>query len=167
MSASRELPAPARRVMVVFALLAVGSLAIRIPELATWTWAQVATAIGLAATAAISEQFPVAFSHRTETENFSVTDALWVPVLILAPPSVLTVGVFLGTLVGHAFRRWSWFKVAFNACQFVVAITAAELVYQLFQRMFGFSTSFSLMTWVACVIAMSCYLAINEVGVGT
>src|SRR6185436_2706515 len=103
--------------------------------------------------------------HRTETENFSVTDALWVPVLILAPPSVLTVGVFLGTLVGHAFRRWSWFKVAFNACQFVVAITAAELVYQLFQRMFGFSTSFSLMTWVACVIAMSCYLAINELAV--
>jgi PAS domain S-box-containing protein len=151
--------------MVVFALLAVGSLAIRIPELATWTWAQVATAIGLAATAAISEQFTVAVSHRTETENFSVTDALWVPVLILAPPSVLTVGVFLGTLVGHAFRRWSWFKVAFNACQFVVAITAAELVYQLFQRMFGFSTSFSLMTWVACVIAMSCYLAINELAV--
>jgi len=151
--------------MVVFALLAVGSLAIRIPELATWTWAQVATAIGLAATAAISEQFTVAVSHRTETENFSVTDALWVPVLILAPPSVLTVGVFLGTLVGHAFRRWSWFKVAFNACQFVVAITAAELVYQLLQRMFGFSTSFSLMTWVACVIAMSCYLAINELAV--
>jgi PAS domain S-box-containing protein len=151
--------------MVGFALLAVGSVALRVPQLSTWSWQDVATALGLAVAAAVSEQFTVAVSHRTETENFSVTDALWVPALILASPSVLTVGVVVGTLAGHAFRRWSWFKVVFNASQFVVAITAAELVYALFVRAFDIPEPFVLMTWVACVAAMTCYLAINELAV--
>jgi PAS domain S-box-containing protein len=165
MSGYRELPAPARRVMVGFALLGLGSVAIRIPQLASWSWTEVVTALALAVAAAVSEQFTVAVSHQTETENFSVTDALWVPALILAPPSVLTVGVLVGTLAGHAFRRWSWYKVLFNASQFVVAITAAELVYALFVRAFSIPEAFVLMTWVACVVAMACYLTINELAV--
>ena len=165
MSGYRELPAPARRVMVGFALLALGSVAIRIPQLASWSWTEVVAAFALAVAAAVSEQFTVAVSHHTETENFSVTDALWVPALILWPPSVLSVGVLVGTLAGHAFRRWSWYKVLFNASQFVVAITAAELVYALFVRAFDIPEQFVLMTWVACVVAMACYLTINELAV--
>jgi len=165
MSGYRDLPAPARRVMIAFALLAAVCVAFRIPQLSSWSWHDWVTALGLAAAAAVSEQFTVAVSHRTETENFSVTDALWVPALILAPPSVLTVGVLLGSLVGHAFRRWSWFKIMFNASQFVVAITAAELVYALFVRAFSIPEPFVLMTWVACVVAMACYLTINELAV--
>jgi hypothetical protein len=99
--------------------------------------------------------------HRTEVENFSVTDAVWVPALILVSPSVLTLSVLLGSLAGHAYRRWAWYKVAFNAGQFVVAITVAEFVY----RLFDLPPSFSFMTCVACAVAMSCYFAINEISV--
>ncbi len=134
---------------------------LRVPEMRTWSWEDVAATAGLALAAALSEQFTVAMPHRTEVENFSVTDAVWVPALILVSPSVLTLSVLLGSLAGHAYRRWAWYKVAFNASQFVVAITVAEFVY----RRFDLPSSFSVMTWVACAVAMSCYFAINEISV--
>ena len=134
---------------------------LRVPEMRTWSWEDVAATAGLALAAALSEQFTVAMPHRTEVENFSVTDAVWVPALILVSPSVLTLSVLLGSLAGHAYRRWAWYKVVFNASQFVVAITVAEFVY----RRFDLPSSFSFMTWVACAVAMSCYFAINEISV--
>jgi PAS domain S-box-containing protein len=162
MSTFSELPGAARRLIFGFALLALVAVLVRIPEMRTWGPEELAAVLGLSLAAALSEQFTVAVSHRTETENFSVTDALWVPALILAPPGVLTVSVLLGTLAGHAFRRWDWYKVVFNASQFTLAITAAEVVY----HWFGLPVDeFSLLTWVACAIAMSCYFAVNELAV--
>ena len=161
MSSFRELPLSAR--LVIFGYVALGAFGVllRVPEMRTWSWEDVAATIGLALAAALSEQFTVAMAHRTEVENFSVTDAVWVPALILVPPSVLTLSVLIGSLVGHTYRRWAWYKVAFNASQFVVAITVAEFVYRLFDP----PSSFSLMTLVACAVAMACYFAINEVSV--
>lgn len=156
-----ELPRAARRLIIGYALLGLAALVPAVRDLGTWTWEEVAATLGLALAAGLSEQFTVAVAHRTETENFSVTDALWVPALILARPSVLTLSVVLGTLAGHAFRRWAWYKVVFNASQFVLAISAAELVY----RLFDLPPTFSLLTWVACALAMSCYFAVNELSV--
>lgn len=161
MSSFRELPPAARRIVVGYVALGALGVILRVPEMRTWSWEDVAATAGLALAAALSEQFTVAMKHRTEVENFSVTDALWVPALILLPPSVLTLSVLLGSLAGHAYRRWAWYKVAFNASQFVVAITVAEFVY----GRFDLPSSFSLMTWVACAVAMSCYFAINEISV--
>ena len=161
MSSFRELPRSARRVIVGYVALGAFGVLLRVPEMRTWSWEDVAATAGLALAAALSEQFTVAMPHRTEVENFSVTDAVWVPALILVSPSVLTLSVLLGSLAGHAYRRWAWYKVVFNASQFVVAITVAEFVY----RRFDLPSSFSVMTWVACAVAMSCYFAINEISV--
>ncbi len=161
MSSFRELPLSARLVVLGYVALGAFGVLLRVPEMRTWSWEDVAATVGLALAAALSEQFTVAMKHRTEVENFSVTDAVWVPALILVSPSVLTLSVLLGSLAGHAYRRWAWYKVAFNAGQFVVAITAAELVY----RLFDLPSSFSLMTCVACAVAMSCYFVINEISV--
>jgi PAS domain S-box-containing protein len=161
MSSFRELPISARLVVLGYVALGAFGVALRVPEMATWSWADVAATLGLAIAAALSEQFTVAMRHRTEVENFSVTDAVWVPALILVSPSVLTLSVLLGSLAGHAWRRWDWYKVVFNAAQFVVAITVAEFVYGLFDL----PSSFSLMTCVACAVAMACYFVINEISV--
>ena len=161
MSTFRGLPRAARRLIVCYGALALVAVLLRVPEVQRWTWQDVVAIAGLTLAAALSEQFTVAVSHRTETENFSVTDALWVPVLILSPPGVLTLSVVFGTLAGHTFRRWAWYKVVFNASQFVLSITAAELVYHLFDL----PPSFSLMTWVACALAMALYFAVNELSV--
>ena len=161
MSTFRDLPRAARRLIVAYSALAAVAVLVRVPEIRTWTWEDAVATAALALAAGLSEQFTVAVAHRTETENFSVTDALWVPALILAPSSVLTISVLLGTLIGHALRRWAWYKVAFNASQFVLAVTAAELVYHLFDL----PPAFSLMTWVACALAMSVYFVVNELSV--
>src|SRR4029453_7816485 len=161
MSSFRELPLSARLVILGYVALGAFGVLLRVPEMRTWSWEDVAATVGLALAAALSEQFTVAMKHRTEVENFSVTDAVWVPALILVSPSVLTLSVLLGSLAGHAYRRWAWYKVAFNAGQFVVAITAAEFVY----RLFDLPSSFSLMTCVACAVAMSVYFVINEISV--
>lgn len=161
MGTFRELPRAARRLIVCYGAIALVAVLIRVPEVRAWTWQEVVATAGLALAAGLSEQFTVAVAHRTETENFSVTDALWVPALILAPQSVLTFSVVLGTLAGHAFRRWAWYKVIFNASQFVLSITAAQLVY----HRFDLPPAFSLMTWVGCALAMSAYFAVNELSV--
>ena len=161
MSSFRQLPLSARLVVLGYVALGAFGVYVRVPEMRTWSWEDVAATVGLALAAALSEQFTVAMRHRTEVENFSVTDAVWVPALILVSPSVLTLSVLLGSLAGHAYRRWDWYKVAFNAGQFVVAITVAEFVYQ----RFDLPSSFSFMTCVACAVAMSCYFVINEISV--
>jgi PAS domain S-box-containing protein len=161
MSSFRELPLSARLVVLGYVALGAFGVALRVPEMETWSWADAAATLGLAIAAALSEQFTVAMRHRTEVENFSVTDAVWVPALILVSPSVLTLSVLLGSLAGHAWRRWNWYKVVFNACQFIVAITVAEFVYGLFDL----PSSFSFMTCVACAVAMSCYFVINEISI--
>ena len=161
MSSFRELPPSARRVILGYVALGAFGVLLRVPEMRTWSWEDVAATAGLALAGALSEQFTVAMTHRTEVENFSVTDAVWVPALILVSPSVLTLSVLLGSLAGHAYRRWAWYKVAFNASQFVVAVTVAEFVY----RQFDLPSTFGLMTCVACAVAMSCYFAINEISV--
>src|SRR5215204_1339285 len=161
MSSFRELPLSARLVIVGYVALGAFGVLLRVPEMRTWSWEDVAANAGLALAAALSEQFTVAMAHRTEVENFSVTDAVWVPALILVSPSVLTLSVLLGSLAGHTYRRWAWYKVAFNASQFVVAITVAEFVYRLFDP----PSSFGLMILVACAVAMACYFAINEISV--
>ena len=161
MGSFQDLPGNARRLILGFAFLASVAILVQVPEIRMWTGQEALAAALLALAAALTEQFTVSITHRTETENFSVTDALWVPALILAPGSVLIVSVLLGTVAGHAFRRWAWYKVVFNASQFVLAITAAQAVYHFFEL----PPEFTLMTWVACVLAMALYFTMNEVAV--
>src|SRR5262249_45196757 len=101
----------------------------------------------------------VKIAHRSEVENYSLTDALWVPALIFAPGSVLILGVWAGIIVGQTTRRWKWFKVAYNASQFVIAMAVARLVYGLF----GLEPTLTLMVWLATATAMLAYFTLNEV----
>ena len=85
MSSFRELPLSARLVILGYVALGAFGVLLRVPEMRTWSWEDVAATVGLALAAA-SEQFTVAMTHRTEVENFSVTDAVWVPRSHLGPP---------------------------------------------------------------------------------
>ena len=159
MDSIRDLPRNAQR--LIQAVVAGGSVCVlaRVPELAHWNRGDVFAWLGLSFACALLEQFTVAIPHEEETENYSLTDALWVPALVFAPPSVLTFAVFAGVLIGHGVRRWAWYKVAFNVGQFVVAVTAAELVYGLFRL----PPPITLMTWLAATVAMIFYFSLNEV----
>ncbi len=158
-----DLRPAARRLIVATVLLGAGALAIRIPDLGRWNLGDLLACVGLALAGALAEQFTVEIHHETENENFSLTDAIWVPALLLARPSVLTFAVLVGTVVGQSVRHWTGYKIAYNACQFVLAVTAAEAVYGLFHL----PHTLGLETWLAGAAAMLAYFCINETFIAT
>src|SRR6476661_1601816 len=158
MSEFMELPVRARAWIVAVWIAALILVAIRVPDLSTWTTEDVVACFALSAIAAILEQFTVRMSHGPEAENYSLTDALWVPTLIFAKPGVLTLAVLVGIAAGQLIRGWRWYKVAYNVAQFVISITVAEVVFSFFHV----SSTLSLMVWLAASIAMLAYFGLNE-----
>src|SRR2546427_1295363 len=157
MSEFMELPGRARAWIIAVWIAALILLAMHAPDLSSWKAEDVAAWFALSAIAAILEQFTVRMSHGPEAENYSLTDALWVPTLIFARSGVLTLAVLFGIAAGQLLRGWRWYKVAYNVAQFVVAISVAEVVFSFFHV----SSSLSLMVWLAASIAMPADFGLN------
>lgn len=153
-----ELPRRARTWMAVVWMTAVFLIAIHARDIGRWNIKDVFAWIGLSAVAAVLEQFTVKVSHGAEDENYSLTDALWVPVLIFARPGVLALAVLAGVTLGQIARRWAWYKVAYNVGQFVISVIVAQLVFDLFHL----TPALSLTVWLAATVAMLVYFAMNE-----
>ena len=151
------LPISARRLILSTAAAAVLILGVRLADAPSWTMKDVLAFAALTVGIAVAEQFSIPLRHRTETVNFSLTDALWAAALPLAQPSVLTFAVAVGVLVGHLARRWAPLKIAFNVSQFVVGITLAEMAFQAFRP----GTPLQPWTWTAVAISMSAYFLVN------
>ena len=158
MSEFLDLPTRARAWIATVWAAGIVLLAIHVPALLRWRGRDAAAWLALSALAAILEQFTVRMNHGPQTENYSLTDAIWVPALIFAPASVLILAVATGVLAGQVARQWRWFKVAYNIAQFVISITVAEIVFSLFHLPHGLS----LMVWLAATLAMLAYFALNE-----
>jgi PAS domain S-box-containing protein len=151
------LPISARRLILSTAAAAVLILGVRLADAPSWTIKDVLAFAALTVGIAVAEQFSIPLRHRTETVNFSLTDALWAAALPLAQPSVLTFAVAVGVLVGHVARRWAPLKIAFNISQFVVGITLAEMAFQALRP----GTPLQPWTWTAVAISMSAYFLVN------
>ena len=105
-----------------------GCLAIRLPEVARWTWAEVWTCLALVALSVALEQFQFRLPYGTSYQVFSLVDAVWVAALLAAPPSVLTVTVAAGMLLGQALQTRPLYRKAFNLGQHLVGITIAQVI---------------------------------------
>ena len=82
-------------------------VAIQLPSVARWDAPELFAWVGLTAVTALLEQFTVRIAHRSEVENYSLTDAFWVPALIFAPGErAHPVGVGAGIVIGQTTRRW-------------------------------------------------------------
>src|SRR5262245_24324841 len=112
MSGFRELPRRARWWISAVVVTGATLVATQLPSVARWNNQEFLAWVGLSAVTALLEQFTVKIAHRSEVENYSLTDAFWVPALIFAPGSVLILGVCAGIIVGQTTRRWKWVKVA-------------------------------------------------------
>jgi PAS domain S-box-containing protein len=150
-----------RRTRIYISAVVLGGAAIvalRLIDARRWHAGDVAAWGVLALLTAASEQFQIQLKHRTETENFSLTDSVWAAALLLSRPSVLTLSVAAGILLGQLWQRWASVKVAFNVAQFVIAITAAQLVFGAFhlQATIGAATLF------AAAVAMMAFFLLNS-----
>ena len=155
--------------LVAVAIVAgVSALAIRLPGVSGWQWADVRSFIGLAAALAVVELFPLRFRHATEIQYFSLTDALWTAglLLLLAPApaasparmAVLTLAVGLGALVGQAVQGRALVKSAFNVGQWLLAITVAEQVFQALHP----PSAAQPLAWLEAGVAMAGCFAVNS-----
>lgn len=152
-----ELPRRAGAFVVVVMLAGVVAAAVWLPEVQRWSPQRALTWLGLAAIVALAEQFSIALKHGTETENFSVTDALFPAALLLTGPDVLALAVGVGSFCGQALKRWAIYKVAFNTGQHLVGISLAGLIYQAL----GPSTPTAPDAWIAVLLAMVPYFLVN------
>jgi len=121
---------PAARLFVALVTLGgLACLALRLPEVARWTPAELWSCLALVALSVALEQFQIPLPYGGSYAVFSLVDAVWVAALLVAPPSVLTVTVATGLLLGQAFQPRPLHKSAFNLGQHLIGITLAQLVY--------------------------------------
>ena len=155
----RSLPLGARVLIAATVVAGVGAVILRVPEAAGWTRPDVLTLAGLALAILVTEQFSVPLRLRTETLNFTLTDAAFTAGLILARPSVLTVAVLCGVVAGQLMKRWDGLKVAFNVGTYLIGITGAEIVY----HAFGPTGARDPQAWGAAAAAMAVFAVVNIV----
>lgn len=127
-----------------------------------WGSDQLLAFVSMALATAVAEQFQIPLVHRRETQNFAVTDAVWTAGLLLAPTGVLPLGVAAGVVAGEALKRWSPRKVAFNAGQFVLGVSTAQLIY----AGLGRDDPTRPAAWAAAVLAMAAFFVINTFAMG-
>lgn len=158
MSDAPRLPGQVR--VLVAGAVAGGLLAIafRVPEIGRWSEGDVLALALLTVGVVVSEQFQIQVGRGNERDNFAVTDALWTAALMLARPSVLTLAVAAGVIIGQALRRWAPVKVAFNVGQFLLAITAAELIFHNLDAPDPSDPA----AWAAAAVAMAAFSLVNS-----
>lgn len=152
----RALPRAARFLIVAFALAGALIVAVRLPDVADWSWGSAGICLGLAAAVVVAQQFTIPIRHGGETENLDTTDAVWAAGLLLAGASEVTLAVAVGIFAGQAARRWRLHKIAFNVGQDLVAITGALLVYEALATSAGEPQS-----WLAAALGMAVYFVVN------
>lgn len=153
----RRLPVRAQSLVAVVAVAGVASLLARLPDLTNWGGSDLAAFLILAAGIVLAEQFQVPLRFGNETLNFSLTEALWVGALVLARPSVVTFAVAMGVVLGQSLRRVAPYKLAFNAGQFLLALTGAQVVVDAVRS----PGVLQPMTFVAIGLGMTVYTALN------
>ena len=138
-----------------------GCLAFRLPEVARWTSTELWTCVALVALSVALEQFQFPLPYGSSYQVFSLVDAVWVAALLAAEPSLLTVTVAAGMLLGQAVQARPLYKKAFNLGQHLIGITIAQVVYASLSP--GEVTAPA--TWAAAAAAMGALYLLNEVAI--
>jgi signal transduction histidine kinase len=111
---------------------------------------------------AVSERLPLVLVHRHERDVYTLSDAIWTAALLLAHPGAVALAVAGGVLIGEALARRPPLKVAFNAAQLLIGISAALGVFALL----GSPPADEPAGWAAAALAMATFHALNTILVG-
>ena len=161
MRALLKLPARARLLLGSVIVGGVAAVAIRVPAIARWSSLDIAAAAAVALGVAAASHLALGLRHETEIENFDLTDSFLVAGLLLVKPSVLTIAVALGNVVGQMSRRWAPHKIAFNIGSNLVAITAAEGVFTVLRH----PAATAPVGWAAALVGMAAFFVVNATSV--
>ena len=141
------------------AIAGAGCIAIRVPEIVHWGVRDLIAVGVIAALTILAERCSIPLRRGSETVNFALTDGVWAGALLLVSPGVLTVAVLLGVVTGQLLNRWSPVKIVYNASQFLVGITLAELTFAVLDVWGAGPTDPA--RWAAVLLSMYLAFAVN------
>ncbi len=153
----RRLPIQAQALIAVVAAGGAACLLLRVPDLSRWGGLDLAAFLLLTAGIVLTEQFQIPIRFGSEHLNLSLTEALWIGGLVLARPSVVTMAVAAGVLLGQVSRRRAPHKLVFNAAQFLLALGAAQVAVDALKS----PGVLRPMTFIAVGVGMVLYAVIN------
>lgn len=152
-----QLSAGARRLVLATAGIGSVLLVVWMTGVPAWTGSHVTAWFALAVGTAIAELFPISLPHGEETENFGLSDALWMTGLLLVPGDVLVIGVATGAVVGQALSRVALHKLAFNVGHYIIGLSVAALIMGLAPAQDVLEPR----SWLVALAAMAAYFLIN------
>jgi signal transduction histidine kinase len=155
-------PVPIRLLVPAVIAAGVATAAGWLTALGGWSAGDALAFLVLLLTTTVSERFPLEVLYRSERAVYTLSDAIWTAALLLAAPSVVALAVAGGVLAGEALVRRPSRKVAFNAAQLLIAMTAALAVFALL----GSPPADEPAGWAAAALAMGTFHAVNTVLVG-
>lgn len=155
----RRLPAAARILVLGAYAGGLAAIAIRVPQVVRFDLDDLVAVAILAAAMLALEQFSLPLRLRSETINFTLTDAVWAAGLMLTGPAVLTVALAAGVFPGQLLKRWHPVKVAFNVSVYLIGITAAEALYAAIAPPAATSPK----AWLAVAAGMAVVASLNAV----
>lgn len=127
----------------------------------SWSHDDALGALTVAGLLVVAERFWITLRHRTETENFDVTEAVFALGLVLVRPGPMLLGVAVGFAVGQLFWRIPAYKIAFNVGQHLVGLGAATLIYGAIAD----ASTGRYGSWLGVIAGMAVYFVINQTAV--
>ena len=137
------------------------ALAIALATSRSWTRDDLSGFIATVLLVVVAERFWISLRHRTETEHFDVTEAVFALGLVVLRPGPLLAGVALGIIAGQMFWRLPLYKIAFNTGQHLVGLGAAALIYSLIHE----PSSGRYGSWAGVIVGMAVYFVVNQTSV--
>jgi signal transduction histidine kinase len=126
-----RLAAPARLLVGGVSAAGAAALAVRGTQALEGSPRLLGAALLILVATVAADRLTLALPHGGEDEEFTLSDAVWVAAIVLAPPGAPTLGGALGMLCCQVIRRRPPAKAAFNVGQYALALTAAELIWGL------------------------------------
>jgi PAS domain S-box-containing protein len=157
------LPRSVKLLIAGAAVVGVGCIAIRMPEIVRWNMRDVLTVAVIAVLTIVAERCSIPLRRGSETVNFALTDGVWAGALLLVTPGILTVAVLVGVVTGQLLNRWKPVKIVYNAAQFLIGITLAELTFAVLDVWGSGPTDPA--RWAAVLLAMYIAFAVNATAI--
>lgn len=126
----RELPAPARFYILLIFGLSLAAVAASVPALLAQPTSALIV-LGIAVAIAALDLYPVLlFSPQTNNVvEMTVSIAAKMAAVLLVPPPIVILAVFLGTLLAESWLRRVWYKMIFNVGMMTVEVTIVSVLY--------------------------------------
>jgi PAS domain S-box-containing protein len=157
------LPRSVKLLIASAAFVGIGCIAIRVPEIARWDVQDLFAVALIAGLTIVAERCSIPLRRGSETVNFALTDGVWAGALLLVTPGILTVAVLLGVVIGQTLNRWKPIKIVYNASQFLIGITLAELTFTVLDAWGTGATDPA--RWAAVLLAMYIAFAVNATAI--